>query len=212
MRICSSDKSENRAAVADFKRMFAQPKSTLDCYSDPWDPYKGAVVRVIPPGMGVFHAVFWPIISLVCGFATCSVFCRWCRRNQKLDVKVSRSGDAATTRGDQVGIEIDGVESQELTPRSPGITVTAPTNTRKTEAQKPGDAEKHAASSTYLHLQPQKIKPKRQKNHRKPAFPRSSSSCARAFLQESCVDASKYIPCSTNNEDSSKGSHKWLSL
>lgn len=219
IRTCSSSKGRNRATVADFKEKFAQPKTTLHCYFDPWHPSGGVVLRVDKPGLEVFHAVFWPFASLLCCLCSCTVFCHWCRKNQALVTKEVRPSNALS----HGGIEIDCAERQGLTQGSPGITITGPPNPprpsphnpvakeKSSTPHNPGTKEKTLASNAAhpkaLGLINLRSKPQQGKH----AIPRSSSSsCAKVHIQNSCVDASKYVSCDPLNLESPIGRRKPL--
>ena len=90
MKVCNKDSQVNREEVLHFKQYISRSRPLIDCFYDPWAPKNGAIMEIVWPGFEVFHAVFWPFLSVLSGFVTCIIFCRWCRRKEGLVTKTPK--------------------------------------------------------------------------------------------------------------------------
>ena len=91
------DHVSNRGVVDRFHKQFGMPGTYERCYYDPTDIQWGAVAHVFRPGMGVFHAVFWPCMALVTGSLACGIFCNRCRALEARKEMKDNSSSASTT-------------------------------------------------------------------------------------------------------------------
>ena len=89
---CSSDRAHNRDVIARFEQQIKHSNGSITCFYDVWFKDYGAVLEVKQPGNDVFYAVLIPAISLVLSINVCLLFCKWCRKKEKLNVPVAKPG------------------------------------------------------------------------------------------------------------------------
>ncbi|KAI0216381.1 hypothetical protein LSAT2_031594 [Lamellibrachia satsuma] len=87
LRVCHGDSAFNRREIADFQKSIGHRGTAVFCYFDPENISSGAVLRVVPAGNHVLHALLWPAAASVVGVTACVVFCRWCRRQEAVSAR-----------------------------------------------------------------------------------------------------------------------------